>query len=87
MDYFASWSKRLWCSIRPGGFWGIPRSGVLFRITATGMELHDLMPWDSRMPMTATELREQQRGEYEAVKKHFGSAGLKVTDPKHLLTD
>lgn len=75
-EYYSRWCKSLYNSVKLGGYWGIPRSGLVFKKTATGLELNELVPVASR---------ERQLSDFDATKREFGYAGYTVTDSKGLL--
>jgi predicted transcriptional regulator len=74
------WSRNLFETIRDGGAWGIPRSGLIFTKRGRTFELTARMPHDPAMPITVDELREQQDHEFGEVAKHFRAAGIAVVD-------
>lgn len=90
------WCKRHHASIRDGGSWGVPRSGLVFKKTVTGFELVDVMPYtddlafgasiDKDVPQSAEALLEWQREDFACIQRHNKAAGLEITDPKALLT-
>ena len=75
-----SWSRNLFDTLRDGGPWGIPRSGLIF--TKRGGELHltARMPHDPAMPITVEELIAQQKADFDGTKLHFEAAGITVVD-------
>lgn len=89
------WSKRLAASVKVGGVWGVPRSGLIMRRTATGFELDSVMPFTPEMaaeanrgadvPPTAGKLLEYQESDFECMRLRFTAGGLTFTDPKCLL--
>jgi hypothetical protein len=91
-----AWCKRHHASIKIGGVWGVPRSGLLFKKTAAGFDLENVMPYSPAMeqafqafgadvPGTAEELLEYQLNDFACVQRHNKEAGLEVTDSKSLL--
>lgn len=77
----ADWSRELFRVLKIGGVWGVPRSGLMFqRVSENELALTARMPHDPAMSITEDELIEQQTHEYEGVKRHFGNAGITVTD-------
>jgi hypothetical protein len=75
-----AWSANIFRTIRDGGVWGIPRSGLLFQKRGNALALTARMPHDPAMPITSAQLREQQDSDYEGTVLHFGAAGITVTD-------
>ena len=76
----AEWSRNLFKSLRDGGSWGVPRSGMIFRKIGSELHLMLRMPHDPAMPCTADELKEQQDGEFASVQRTFRAAGIAVVD-------
>jgi hypothetical protein len=74
------WSRNLFAGLSDGGVWAVPRCGLLF--TKRGNELHltARMPHDPKMPISASELCENQDSTFGDVKAHFGAAGIAVVD-------
>lgn len=72
------WCRRLFDSIREGGVWAIPMSGLLFRKVGNALVLVESMPWSEELPITEAQLREQQDSDYEGSVEHFGLAGIEV---------
>ena len=75
-----AWCRNLWQSLKVGGVWGVPRSGLMFRKTAKGFDLSDIARPVSRS------FKIYQRQDFECNVKHFALAGLEVTDSQGLLT-
>ena len=78
-----AWCRNTFEMIRVGGVWGIPRSGLIFtRTDETTLTLTARMPWMPEMEgtVTAEQLTEQQREEYEINRLHFTAAGVTVKD-------
>lgn len=73
-----AWFKQLFRSLRDGGVWGIPRSGLLFKREGNEIVLMLRMPHDPGMPCTAAELAQQQEWEYEEAAAHFAASGITV---------
>jgi len=74
------WCGRHFAMIREGGVWAIPRSGMIFRKEGRRLVLTAEGPYMPEMEGTITpeQLREQQAAEFEAVRAHFGAAGIEV---------
>lgn len=90
------WSLKLNGSIRVGGSWGVPRSGLVFqKDSETDWSLKTVMPWSAGIlkallegkdvPKDADALLAYQRADYECIRSRFEAAGLKISDPKNLL--
>ena len=75
-----AWCRKTFDVIRDGGGWGIPRSGLIFTKRNGRFELTERMPHDPAMPITASELREQQDREFSETVEHFAAAGIEVVD-------
>ena len=74
-----AWCRRQFDFLRPQGAWGIPRSGLIFKKTGPAqLTLINTMPWESAMPITAAQLKEQQDGDFTATQEHFAAAGIEV---------
>lgn len=72
------WSRRHFDSIKEGGAWAVPRSGMIFIKRGNSLVLTVRMPHDPNMPVTAEQLDRQQQREYADVKRHFEAAGITV---------
>ena len=72
------WSRNHFRMMSDGGTWAVPRTGLMFRRRGDTLVLNARMPHDPAMPITAAQLDEQQRGEFESIKEHFQAAGIKV---------
>jgi hypothetical protein len=75
-----AWCRMLFHSLKDGGVWGIPRTGVMFQRAGDQLVFSDrlTMQYDSEMPLTKDEFDEQQAREIEDVREHFGAAGIAV---------
>lgn len=74
------WSRKMFAMMAEGGTWGVPRSGLIFQKHGKCLELTARMPYDPAMPLSPAQLDEQQQGDFDAVKLHFGAAGVEVID-------
>ena len=74
----AEWCRRMFESLREGGIWGVPRSGLMFRKDGDKLVLCAQMPHEESMPLDANELRTYQDADYEAIRWHFKVAGITV---------
>jgi hypothetical protein len=72
------WCKRLFDGLKDGAIWGVPRSGMIFRRHGDKLVWEEQMPHMADMPISATQLEEQQEREFESISAHFGAAGIKV---------
>ena len=89
------WSLNHHKSLRDGGTWAIPRSGLIMRKTPEGFELQEVMPWMPVMgeaaklgmsvPVSADDLIKYQRKDFGDIQSVFEAAGLSFSDPKNLL--
>jgi hypothetical protein len=77
---YVEWCRQHFASIREGGIWAIPRSGLIFTKRAGRLVLTAAMPWNPAMEgtITAEELRAQQYEEFEGNRQHFAAAGIEV---------
>lgn len=64
------WSKQLHSSLKEGGLWAVPRTGLIFRREGDSMVLVQ------RLPGFADK---DQWAEYDAIKAHFEAAGIAVS--------
>lgn len=74
----ATWCRQLFASLKDGGTWGVPRSGLIFTKRGNTFILTTIMPHHPLMPITPEQLREQQDDEYDQIKSHFEAAGIQV---------
>lgn len=90
MDADAQWCRNLFATIRPGGVWGVPRSGLIFtRTDDHTLTLTAQMPWSEELAEAVAEgkdvppdeeaLQAYQRSDYECIRRHFAEAGITVT--------
>lgn len=79
-ELHADWCRNLFATIREGGVWMVPRSGMIFTKRAGRLVLTAEMPYMPEMEgrLTAEQLREQQAGEFETIREHFRVAGIEV---------
>ena len=78
-DSSKSWCRQLFDSMKDGGIWGIPRSGLVFRKSGDQLVLVDTMPHDPAMTVSPKQLKAAQESDYRATARHFGAAGITVT--------
>lgn len=76
------WCEMIWNSLREGGSWGIPRTGLIFQKQASrnALVLVKRAPHDAGLPITERRLREMQDGDFEATREHFAELGVEVLD-------
>jgi len=72
------WSRRHFATMKDGGVWGVPRSGLVFQRQGAALVLIEQMPWIEDMPLTKAQLAEQQQGDFDVIQKYFGAAGITV---------
>lgn len=79
------WCRNMFASIKDGGTWGIPRSGLIFTRRGEKLVLTTSLPADvANIPITENQLRELQEDDYEATKAHFAAAGIVVEKAKEV---
>jgi len=78
LDPHTAWSIDLFASLKDGGVWVIPRSGLNFRRYGDELVLTDRMPHMAEMPVTAAELDKIQNADYELIREKFAKAGITV---------
>jgi hypothetical protein len=76
------WSRQLFDTMRDGGVWGVPRSGLLYVKRGNRLVLTARMPYDPAMPIAEKQFDEQQHADIELIKQHFGAAGIVVETPQ-----
>lgn len=74
------WCANLFASIKDGGAWGVPRSGLIYRKRGGALVLVARMPHDPALPITAEQLAEMQQSDIDATREHFTAAGIEVKD-------
>jgi len=76
-----TWCRQLWASLKDGGSWAIPRSGLIFVKQHGKLVLTMSMPYDEAMAdvITPEQLKEQQDSDFNATVEHFGRVGVTVT--------
>lgn len=77
---FQAWCRMVFSSLREGGVWGVPRSGLIFSKQDGKLVLTAEMPWMPLMEGTVTRevLWQQQAEDFEIVRAHFAAAGIVV---------
>lgn len=73
------WSANLFATLKDGGAWAVPRSGLIFRKVGAGMVLIAQMPHDKDMPISAAELRKYQDSDFDLIRDKFAESGIVVT--------
>jgi hypothetical protein len=74
MDKHTAWCLDLFKSMKDGGIWGIPRSGLVFQRRGD-----DKLVLISAMPVVDPRLVEQQESDFEQTRIEFGLAGIEVS--------
>jgi len=77
----AAWCRQIFASIKPGGVWAVPRSGLVFRKEPDEpptFRLFEVMPHDPGMPFGIEDLRAYQREDLETIREKFSNAGIAV---------
>jgi len=81
------WSKNLFKTLTEGGAWGVPRSGLLFQRRQEHLILVSRMPWKDGIGMSAEQLRQYQKADYQVIAKHMASAGITVLDETGVMSE
>ena len=64
-----NWCKNLFGSLKDGGLWAVPRSGLIYRRTGESLNLIQRLPdFDEA----------EQARDAEAIETHFRAAGINV---------
>jgi hypothetical protein len=66
-----NWCRSLFDTIKDGGAWAVPRSGLIFRKEGKKLVLTQRLPGFTD---------EQQDSEFDAIVAHFDKAGIDVLD-------
>ena len=64
-----NWCKNLFATIKDGGAWAVPRSGLVFRKEGNALRLVAL----------ADGISADASSDFESIRAHFAAAGIKVT--------
>jgi hypothetical protein len=83
-DRYTEWCRDLFARIRPGGLWGIPRTGLVFRKTGPVLLWVGNVPPDIRLHLTPID--EAREAEFKDQVDYFGAAGVHV-QRAHVLRD
>lgn len=75
---YTIWCRNLFESLREGGIWTVPRSGLVFTRKADRLVLTEAMPYDRSMPITEAQMQEQQDSDFDSIRDHFAAAGITV---------
>ena len=81
-DDVSGWCRNLWRTLRDGGSWAIPRSGLIFQKRGDQFVLIAAMPYDEKMAeigVTPERLKQQQDADFRLTKEHFARVGVEVT--------
>ena len=79
-DENVEWSRGLFRSMREGGIWAVPRSGLIFTRQGDTLVLTVRMPYDAALPFSEDLLIAMQRSDFEAIAQHMRAAGVLVFD-------
>lgn len=81
-DEEVAWCSQLWESIRDGGVWAIPRTGLIFqkRVNPPRLVLTNRMPYHPAMECTPEDLQESQNSDLIATRERFWLLGVSVVD-------
>lgn len=74
------WSQGLFASLKDGGVWAVPRSGLIFSRKGDTLVLVSRMPYDARMPFSQDMLEAVQASDFDAISQHMAAAGVPVFD-------
>lgn len=73
------WSIGLMASLREGGVWGVPRSGLVFQKRGDALVLVGKMPYeDSDLSLPRELYDEGQEADIDGILKRFEAAGFQV---------
>jgi len=74
------WSGRLFATMKDGGIWGVPRSGIIFQRQGEELVLTTRIPYTEELSVTPEQFDQQQQADFDVVKAHFEAAGIRVRD-------
>lgn len=87
---YADWCKTLFFSLKDGGVWGVPRSGLVFERRGNALVLIDRMPYTAelaqaasdghRVPPSPEALLAYQDQDEALIKEQFQRAGITVRE-------
>lgn len=75
-----AWSRGIFDSLRDGGVWAVPRSGLVFTRRGAGLVLTSRLPWDAAMAIAKDRLIAYQAADFDAIAATMLAAGVPVTD-------
>ncbi|HYQ84112.1 MAG TPA: hypothetical protein VEP28_08940 [Rubrobacter sp.] len=77
-----TWAANLWRSLRDGGIWGLPRSGLVYTKdeAAKRMVLTMRVPWFAGLSASPEVLREAQDHDHAGVRDMFAAIGIDVVE-------
>jgi hypothetical protein len=83
-EFHSEWCRQMWSMMADLGTWGVPRSGLIFQKVAekSKLVLINMMPHDPSMPMSAEELREYQRSDFNVIREQFAKIDVHVSTGK-----
>lgn len=79
-ELHADWCNLQWLSVKMGGLWIVPRSGLILTKTPEGFNLTGI-----EKIFEGKRFADYQRSDFDCIKSHFAAADLKVTDSGNLL--
>lgn len=79
-ELHADWCNLQWLSLKMGGVWIVPRSGLTLEKTPEGFNLIKAEPI-----FEGKRFADYQREDFQCIRDHFAAANLKVTDSGDLL--
>lgn len=74
------WSRNIFQTLREGGIWAVPRSGLVFQKREGKFFLVQRMPWDESYPIPREEMRNFQTHDLRLISRYMRAAGVLVED-------
>lgn len=74
------WCRNLFDSLNDGGHWGVPNTGLVYTKRGDKLVLTERMVLSPEHGTTGAKLAKWQQEQYEQTVRHFGAAGVTVTD-------
>jgi len=78
--FHTAWCAAHFATMREGGAWAVPRTGLIFQRTGQALVLVARMPHDPKMPISAAELDQMQQDDVDLITAKFKTAGIEVRD-------
>lgn len=75
-----SWARMMWNALTDRGYWGVPRSGLVFQKRGEVLALTDRMPHVEDMPASPRQIRTLQDDDFDGIRQLFGDIGVEVVD-------